>query len=387
MELKELEPLMMKMMMKDDDEDDEHDDEEDDDDDDVNISNNNNHNFNSNNNINTINNNNINNNNININNNNVNNNNNINNNINNNNISNNINNINNKNNINNNIINNNNINKIILAFFIVISITFLFLYTMPYHLNDLDALNLEKDDKIKPNSSGNSKKDKLKKAKFESILDEKLKKLEELFIEERNIFREIVNNAAINNSPKVERKQQSDCKTESSKQSDWSEIVKRKIKKSSNVQHVANVQRVANIQHVANVQHVANINMLKTKKKTHNTNIANMKTVIGTQTDKQTNLKAMKPSPKRKVFYVGRLDQQCTAKELSEHINGLKIEYLREYTHKTCRRLLCTGKYKMWNAIVDSFNETLVRKECGNQNYFLLAHVETLTSLSKLACK
>ncbi|ESO05449.1 hypothetical protein HELRODRAFT_184684, partial [Helobdella robusta] len=66
--------------------------------------------------------------------------------------------------------------------------------------------------------------------------------------------------------------------------------------------------------------------MLKTKKKTHNTNIANMKTVIGTQTDKQTNLKAMKPSPKRIVFYVGRLDQQCTAKELSEHINGLKIE-------------------------------------------------------------
>ncbi|ESO04029.1 hypothetical protein HELRODRAFT_173100 [Helobdella robusta] len=119
--------------------------------------------------------------------------------------------------------------------------------------SDLDALNLEKDDKIKPNSSGNSKKDKVsdliltiktilsnkiesklpqyaalnlfkipssKKAKFESILDEKLKKLEELFIEERNIFREIVNDAAINNSPKVERKQQSDCKTESSKQSD-----------------------------------------------------------------------------------------------------------------------------------------------------------------------
>ncbi|ESN94947.1 hypothetical protein HELRODRAFT_184480 [Helobdella robusta] len=101
--------------------------------------------------------------------------------------------------------------------------------------SDLDALNLEKDDKIKPNSSGNSKKDKVsdliltvktilsnkiesklpqyaalnlfkipssKKAKFESILDEKLKKLEELFIEERNIFREIVNDAAINNSPK-----------------------------------------------------------------------------------------------------------------------------------------------------------------------------------------
>ncbi|ESN98848.1 hypothetical protein HELRODRAFT_162308 [Helobdella robusta] len=102
--------------------------------------------------------------------------------------------------------------------------------------SDLDALNLEKDDKIKPNSSGNSKKDKVsdliltiktilsnkiesklpqyaalnlfkipssKKAKFESILDEKLKKLEELFIEERNIFREIVNDAAINNSPKT----------------------------------------------------------------------------------------------------------------------------------------------------------------------------------------
>ncbi|ESN94538.1 hypothetical protein HELRODRAFT_164394 [Helobdella robusta] len=71
--------------------------------------------------------------------------------------------------------------------------------------------------------------------------------------------------------------------------------------------------------------------MLKTKKKTHNTNIANMKTVIGTQTDKQTNLKAMKPSPKRKVFYVGRLDQQCTAKELSEHINELKIETSAEF--------------------------------------------------------
>ncbi|ESN96918.1 hypothetical protein HELRODRAFT_178718 [Helobdella robusta] len=117
---------------------------------------------------------------------------------------------------------------------------------------NLDALNLEKDDEIKANSSGNSKKgnvsnliltiktilsnkiesklpqyadhnlfkiSSLKKAKFESILDKKLKKLE-LFIEKK-IFRKMVSNAANNNSPKVvqdketnkgERKQRSDCK-------------------------------------------------------------------------------------------------------------------------------------------------------------------------------
>ncbi|ESN96920.1 hypothetical protein HELRODRAFT_178720 [Helobdella robusta] len=49
-----------------------------------------------------------------------------------------------------------------------------------------------------------------------------------------------------------------------------------------------------------------------------------MKTVIGNQTEKQTNLKAMKPSPNKFFTLVDWTNYAL--QELSEHINGLKIE-------------------------------------------------------------